>query len=158
MDYHDTLTKLDQELMSEINNVDIKDVINQCQEMINEEFGQIDFKLRFYSNKEVVQILSLIDKIIPGIPQAEEIFTQLYNNEVVKQLVDKLLASTVAQFTTLDIDALTNPKLNHPFAELNDLPYYMKKFIVNKSYDDLILTRCRIAYNVKHMLYDRDHL
>ena len=155
MNPHEILTKLDEELMSEINNINIEDIIKECHEIINEQFIHLDFKVRDYNNLEILEILTLIDKIIPGIPQTEYIFEQLYKNEIVQNLVNILIFAAKKQFETNDIDALANPKLDHPLKILNQLPYYMKKFIVYKSYEDLLGMKLTIAYGVVHMMKDR---
>ena len=138
------LTAIDSQVMEEANAIDIDKCVENIDTWINEEYTAytytptmaLDFLL---SGKDIVDILNTIDKQIPGIPNIEELFGQLYaKNSFLESLIDRLVTNTVKTIENVTADTIDNirlPKEIHPYEALKHIPFWMKTYIMLKAFD-----------------------
>jgi len=133
------LIAIDNEIMKEIQELDIDVCVSEIDDWINLKFKYYITIItnNMFTYEDIAKILNIIDKQIPGVPQASQIFEKLYiKNNFIKGIVDSLIDETVKYRDNIDgdtFDALRNAKLDHPFNILNTIPHIMKVHINNES-------------------------
>ena len=137
MEVKSRLTAIDNEVMEEVELLDIDLCVSEIDDWINLKFKDFIDTNAIFSYENMGKILNVIDKQIPDVPRAREIFEKLcIKNNFINNIVSSLITKTVKYRTNVDgntFDALRYAKLNHPFNILNTIPFIMKEYIKVKS-------------------------
>jgi WD40 repeat protein len=124
--------------------ISVDDCVNKVDAWINEEYKTYTIAPTFtldylLSGEKIATILTAVSDQIPTTGQTNELFKKLYTkNNLLKILIDKLIASAIKTIETVTadtIDEVYQPDRKHPYETLNHIPFWIKKYIIKDALD-----------------------